>query len=87
MSNLIDAAENKRLDAVTAYTSTVLGALSGDRLECAVLGHAKRRGRDDAALRASVLENTHPDDLLETLITRGYTLASVGIESIQLEIA
>ena len=84
MSNLINETENKRLDDITAYTSTVLSQLSGDKLEAALMGHAKRRGRSDSAFRAAALECTHPDDLLETLITRGYTLASVGIESINL---
>ena len=84
MSNLIDATESRRLDLVTAYTSTVLGHLDGDMLELALAGTVKRGIRSDAALRQHALEQTHPDDLLTTLITRGHNLASVGIESIQI---
>lgn len=84
MSNIPDATENARLDALTAYCATILAGLSGDRLEAAVSGHARRLGRSDSALRQSALEFTHPDDLVETLVTRGYSLASVGVESIKL---
>lgn len=80
MTNLIDATENARLDALTSYNSTILNHLTGEDLDKV----AKRRGMRDSVLRAHVLEYTHPDDLFATLVGLGYSLASFGIDSVSL---
>lgn len=80
-----DAAESKRQDQLTAYTSTILNRLSGDELERVLVGEVKRRGRTDSALRKAALDNVHPDDLVAALVKAGYSLKSFGIESIKLD--
>lgn len=85
-TNIPTAAESERLDALTAYCSTILGHVSGERLDNVLGGEFKRRGRNDAEYRRSALENTHPDDLVAAIAAAGLSLAAVGIESIQLAI-
>lgn len=83
MTNLIDATENTRLDDLTAYNSTLLNAMSGDELTAvgAAVG-AKRLGRADTLFRDYLLNNTHPDDLVQALASRGKNLAALGVTSI-----
>ncbi len=82
MSNMITATESARLDALTAYNSTVLNGLRGEALDSALT--AKRRGRSDSDFRSHVLNGTHPDDLASELVSKGHTLASLGIQSVSL---
>ena len=79
---MISAAENTRLDALTAYCATILAHLTGEALDAALVGEAKRYGQTDASFRTRALENTHPDDLVTCLATKGLTLAKFGIDSI-----
>jgi hypothetical protein len=82
-TNIPTLTESKRLDDLTAYNSTILGHLTGDKLDALTL--TKRwPGRSDEAMREHILNHIHPDDLAEVLITRGYSLASFGIEAITL---
>lgn len=73
--------EDTRLDELTAYNSTIVNSLSGELLEKL----AKRKGQTDAQMRARILENTHPDDLFADIATAGFSLASIGIASLELE--
>lgn len=82
-SGLIDASESKRLDDLTAYNSTILNHIHGDELTAALLGEVKRYGKSDADLRAYALDNVHPDDLFAALVSKGYTLAKLGISQVQ----
>lgn len=75
--------EDRRLDDLTAYTSTILGHLHGDELDQVLAGLLPRRGRRDDELRRTALESVHPDDLTESLARHGMTLARFGIESIR----
>ena len=77
-----NAAENTRLDALTAYCATILAHLTREALDAALAGEAKRYGQTDASFRTRALENTHPDDLVSCLVSKGLTLAKFGIESI-----
>lgn len=71
-----------RLDDLNAYNSTILNTLSGDALDAALVGVCKRYGRNDKAFREAAMNNTHPDDMVQALASRGLTLASVGIVSV-----
>ena len=85
MSNLITGAESTRLETLTRYNSTILNRLKGDALESVLGGELKRRGRLDGDYRQAAIAGVHPDDLCAAIAAAGYSLASFGIESLQLE--
>lgn len=78
--------EVRRLDDLIAYNSTILAHMSGPDLDRALRGEVPRRNRTDASMRRIALETMHPDDLAMALVSNGFTLASVGIESIALRL-
>lgn len=81
MTYLISDTEAARLDDLTKYTSTLLNHIEGEALDA--LGLGKRYTRSDREFRQHLLNNTHPDDLVTELATRGYTLAKLGIVEIR----
>jgi hypothetical protein len=74
--------EDRRLDELTAYNRAILERLSGDDLERALAGEARRRGRSDRDLREDALRSVHPDDLVAALARAGLSLQSVGLSSV-----
>ncbi len=83
-SNIPDKAEDRRLDDLTAYNSTLLETLSGEQLDTVLASVApKRRANGDAVYREAILNGTHPDDLFECLAKAGVTLVSRGIAGIK----
>jgi hypothetical protein len=79
-------AEIRRQDDLTAYNATILGHLTSNRLDLALAGIVSRRAgriqRTDSEMRRRALNTEHPDDLAFAIVTAGFTLASLGIESI-----
>lgn len=82
-SGLIGLAESARIDDLTTYVEAILGRLHGEELDSALAGEVRRAGRGDVAFRAAAVSNTHPDDLVAALVKNGYSLSSVGLESVK----